>query len=465
MHRFKSKVRELGYLTQYKVFFSSSWGLSSAGLYPESSRRFEPLKRVVVISGYGSCCTSTTRRIVKDITKAEGSSVPFAELFSRYISSIPSKQLNINDTKHCMLPCFTRPLSSNYSSQSSQQAKEESRKDISTIEDPFDDAPTYNIPEKPVTFVEGASYSVIILAGLGVAALAAYAVFKELIFEPKEALLGISFEVFMATFAEWSLAYFVVLASRFPVWRLLGSLSYGLWDSCWVTVLVPSVGVLCCLLGLVSWLLGFPFFLLFRDPFSAVAEAFLAGWAAVPGCFVERRLVDFGEFISRNLRVYLACELVFFFVSPYKNLRVFFVLASTYFFYTQVTIPSVSFFSQSSRLKDKIQCEEMYRKHSHNQLDLTLQVKVRIGSPVTGYGQESRNRAARQRISNRVWKDEDGIEHVEVNFYIRGPHGAGKVFAEMFKDNSDKQWRFTYLIVEIMSPTHTQLMLESYVPA
>lgn len=59
------------------------------------------------------------------------------------------------------------------------------KKDISTVEDPFD-APTYNIPEKPVTFTEGASYSLIILAGLGVAGAAAYAVFKELIFEPKE---------------------------------------------------------------------------------------------------------------------------------------------------------------------------------------------------------------------------------------------------------------------------------------
>lgn len=53
------------------------------------------------------------------------------------------------------------------------------------MEDPFD-APTYNIPEKPVTFAEGASYSFIILAGLGVAAAAGYAVFKELIFQPKE---------------------------------------------------------------------------------------------------------------------------------------------------------------------------------------------------------------------------------------------------------------------------------------
>lgn len=62
---------------------------------------------------------------------------------------------------------------------------QEKRKDISTVEDPFD-APTYNIPEKPVTFAEGASYSLIIFAGLGVAGAAAYAVFKELIFQPKE---------------------------------------------------------------------------------------------------------------------------------------------------------------------------------------------------------------------------------------------------------------------------------------
>lgn len=54
---------------------------------------------------------------------------------------------------------------------------------------------------------------------------------------------------------------------------------------------------------------------------------------------------------------------------------------------------------------------------------------------------------------------------MQVNFYIRGPHGAGKVYSEMFKDKTDKQWKFTYLIVEIKSPSPAQLMLESYVPA
>lgn len=50
------------------------------------------------------------------------------------------------------------------------------------------------------------------------------------------------------------------------------------------------------------------------------------------------------------------------------------------------------------------------------------QVRVRIGSPVTGYGQESRNRAARQRIPHRIWTDEDGVEHVEVT-----PRGHCKI--------------------------------------
>lgn len=182
-----------------------------------------------------------------------------------------------------------------FASTASEQERRKSsgaRKEVSKVEDPFD-APTYNIPEKPVTFTEGASYSLIILAGLGIAGLAGYGVFKELIFEPKE------YKIF--------------------------------------------------------------------------------------GKALERVQND-------------------------------------------------------------------------------GQVRVRIGSPITGYGQESRNRAARQRIPNKTWTDEDGVEHVVVNFFIRGPHGAGKVYSEMFKDKVDKQWKFMYLIVDVTSPSPTQLMLESYVP-
>ena len=43
-----------------------------------------------------------------------------------------------------------------------------------------------------------------------------------------------------------------------------------------------------------------------------------------------------------------------------------------------------------------------------------FQVVSRLGSPIKGYGQESRNRAARQRIANNVFTDEDGVEHIQV---------------------------------------------------
>ncbi|KAL5771949.1 hypothetical protein ACOSQ2_011873 [Xanthoceras sorbifolium] len=238
--------------------------------------------------------SANSNQMTKEVLGAYGISVPFRHQCTRgYIVSYRSPRHLIekhgaNTITHCSARSFASRASKQPGETSSQP-----KKDVSTVEDPFDDI-TYNIPQKPVTFAEGASYSVIILAGLGVAAAAAYAVFKELIFQPKE------YKIFNKAL---------------------------------------------------------------------------------------KRIQDDG------------------------------------------------------------------------------QVRVRIGSPITGYGQESRNRAARQRIPNRIYTDEFGIEHIEINFYIRGPHGAGKVFTEMFKDQEDKQWKFTYLIVEINSPSKAQLMLESYIPS
>ena len=44
-------------------------------------------------------------------------------------------------------------------------------------------------------------------------------------------------------------------------------------------------------------------------------------------------------------------------------------------------------------------------------------VMVALGSPVSGYGQETRNRAARQRIPHRVYTDDRGVEHVQVRVH------------------------------------------------
>jgi len=209
------------------------------------------------------------------------------------LSRVPLQQLT-RESPTALLPYAARGISSQSAPRFAQQASNE-KKDLSRQpdEDPFDSI-TDKIPERPVSVAEGASYSLVILAGLAVAGAAAYAVFKELIFEPKEYKI-------------------------------------------------------------------------------------------------------FGKALER-----------------------------------------------------------VQQDH---------QVTVRLGSPITGYGQESRNRAARQRIQHRTFVDELGIERVEVMFYIRGPQGAGKVYSEMFKDKEDKAWKYTYLIVDITSPTSTRLMLESYMPS
>lgn len=41
-------------------------------------------------------------------------------------------------------------------------------------------------------------------------------------------------------------------------------------------------------------------------------------------------------------------------------------------------------------------------------------IMVMIGTPVSGYGQETHNRAARQRIPHKVYTDDGGREHVQV---------------------------------------------------
>lgn len=248
----------------------------------------------VVKSGVARQSTAHSSHLTRGIVGVDGIPVLSGRKCTRELmfTSWAPLQLTRKYGANNIIPRLSRTMSSE-ASQKPRKNPSETKKDISTVEDPFDDAPTYNIPQKPLTFVEGASYSVVILIGFGIAGLAAYAVLKELVFEPKE---------------------------------------YKIFN---------------------------------------------------------------------------------------KALK---------------------------RIQDD------------------AQVRMRIGYPITGYGQESRNRAARQRIPNRIWTDEDGVEHVEINFYVRGPHGAGKVYAEMFKDQVDKRWKYTYLIVETTSPSQSRLILESYLP-
>ena len=74
-------------------------------------------------------------------------------------------------------------------------------------------------------------------------------------------------------------------------------------------------------------------------------------------------------------------------------------------------------------------------------------VSVRLGDPITGYGQEARGRAARQRIPHSTRVDDAGVEHVTVQFWARGPRGAARVTAELRRAGA-KAWAFDYMVAD-----------------
>lgn len=84
-------------------------------------------------------------------------------------------------------------------------------------------------------------------------------------------------------------------------------------------------------------------------------------------------------------------------------------------------------------------------------------VTVRLGSPISAYGTESRNRAARQRIPHRVFSDSDGREHVQLQFHLRGPTGRAVANADMYQDAG--KWRYQFLYLNVESPIPQQVVL------
>jgi len=78
-------------------------------------------------------------------------------------------------------------------------------------------------------------------------------------------------------------------------------------------------------------------------------------------------------------------------------------------------------------------------------------VQVRLGAPLTGYGVESGSRAARQRIRHKVERDADGVEHVLVQFQLRGPRGVATVFADGVTD-SQAPGGYRMAVVRVTDP-------------
>lgn len=74
-------------------------------------------------------------------------------------------------------------------------------------------------------------------------------------------------------------------------------------------------------------------------------------------------------------------------------------------------------------------------------------VGVRLGSPLSGYGVESANRHARQRVRHKT-TTVDGVRTVTVQFQLRGPRGVATVLATATRDRAAPGgWAFKDIVV------------------
>lgn len=90
-----------------------------------------------------------------------------------------------------------------------------------------------------------------------------------------------------------------------------------------------------------------------------------------------------------------------------------------------------------------------------------VRVSVAVGTPMTGYGSESRSRSARHRIPHRVVIDERGRERVLVQFHVRGSRGSAVVRAEAGLRETTGEWEFQYIIVDVQGAHATRIQVVS----
>ncbi|KAG2488778.1 hypothetical protein HYH03_012775 [Edaphochlamys debaryana] len=87
--------------------------------------------------------------------------------------------------------------------------------------------------------------------------------------------------------------------------------------------------------------------------------------------------------------------------------------------------------------------------HTLERLKADPRITVRIGGAddIRAWGSNSESRVARQQIPHQIYKDANGVEHVRIQFFIKGPSGTGLVNADMYKDAAGG-WQYTYLVVD-----------------
>ncbi|MEW5308474.1 MAG: hypothetical protein WDW38_000432 [Sanguina aurantia] len=95
--------------------------------------------------------------------------------------------------------------------------------------------------------------------------------------------------------------------------------------------------------------------------------------------------------------------------------------------------------------------------HSLDRLKSDPRITVRLGASddIRAWGSNSESRVARQQIPHQLYKGPDGVEHVRIQFHMKGPSGTGLVNADMYKDEQ-QQWQYTYLLVDVYAGNSRQ---------
>ena len=106
--------------------------------------------------------------------------------------------------------------------------------------------------------------------------------------------------------------------------------------------------------------------------------------------------------------------------------------------------------------------EHLVMDAAMNKLREDVRVSVALGTPMTSYGSESRNRGARRSVAHRVVLDERGRERLLVQFYARGPRGSAIVRAECGIDAATGKWTdFRYIVADVQGASQARIEVVS----
>ncbi|RZF46067.1 hypothetical protein LSTR_LSTR004780 [Laodelphax striatellus] len=109
--------------------------------------------------------------------------------------------------------------------------------------------------------------------------------------------------------------------------------------------------------------------------------------------------------------------------------------------------------------------KELFSKKSPNNIYSQVLERCRndprlqyeLGSPIKGYGEETR-RGRRRHVSHVIY-EKDGVEHLRMKFYIEGLRKKATVHLEMIEDENG-EYIFRYLFVELDDFGRAAIVLE-----